>query len=181
MKKILMTAAAICCVSAPAFAADNDEINVTINATVQEECSLEDLGTVNIGSIPIEEAPGANALLINGSKSVDVRGWVSCNYTNQMTLSAPTPLISASAAGLGQMTGSAPFTNQINYRFQAFSYGTSPAVRSLDLPTRVSRVEKPVHKLVVYKASVEQADNVGARPYAATDYTAQTTISITTI
>lgn len=182
MKKIIIVAASVAAVSAtPAFAANNDDVDVTVNATVAEECSIEDIGTLNVGTIPIVETPGADALQINGTAKTDTLAWVSCNYTNQMTLSTLTPLTSASTAGLGAMTGSEPFTNQINYKLLAANYGTSPSANSLDQTVRVSRQEKPVHKRIRFEASVTPDLNAGTRPYAADDYTATANVSITTI
>lgn len=180
MKKLLLVSAAML-VATPAFAANNDSDNVTINASVAKECSVEDLGSITIGDIPIIETPGSNALQINGEIVKDSSTiWISCNFTNQMTLSTPAPLTSASASTLTPMTGSQPFTNQIHYRFQAWNYGLSPQADSLNNPVRVGN-GAPLHKQILFKAKVNAADNVGARPYAATDYTATATIAITTV
>lgn len=169
-------------VATPAFAADNDSDTVVVNATVAEECSIEDITTVSLGNIAIVETPGADALQIVGRTEQDANlVWVSCNFTNNLTLSTPTPLVSASTAGLGQMTGSGVFTNEINYRFRAQNFGNSPEANSLTQPVRVGRNEAPVHKQIRFRAIVDAADNVGTRPYAATDYTATATVSISTI
>lgn len=182
MKKILFASAAAVFMAGPAFAADNDSVDVIINATVPEECSIEDINPINLGEIDIVTSAGANALQIEGRTQQDANlVWVSCNFTNQMTLETPTPLESASTAGLGAMTGSQPFTNQINYRFRAQNFGNSPEARSLDQRILVGRAEKPVHKQIRFRAIVDPADNVGIRPYAATDYTAIATVSITTL
>lgn len=181
MKKIIIASAAFALASTPAFAAPTDSDTVAINASVAKECSIEDITTVTLGNIAIDETPGVNALQITGQTTQNANlVWVSCNFTNQMTLSTPTPLVSASAASLTASTGSAAFTNQINYRFRAANYGNSPEARSFDLPTRNNQTG-PIHKQIQFRAIVDAADNVGARPFAATDYTATATVSITTL
>lgn len=181
MKKIMIAAGAATLFATPAFAASTDSSDVIINASVAKECSIDDIPTISIGDIAIDEDPGADALQIVGTTQADVGGvWVSCNFTNSMTLSTPAPLVSASAASLTPSTGSAPFTNQIQYRLRAQNYGTSPYAYSLTTPTS-TRTTGPIHKQISFRASVWAEDNAGARPYAAADYTATATVSMTTL
>lgn len=181
MKKIIIATAAAGLVSTPAFAASTDSSDVTINASVAKECSIEDIPTISLGDIAIDEDPGADALQIVGTTQADVFPvWVSCNFTNQMTLATPTPLTSASASSLTPSTGSASFTNQIHYHLRANNYGTSPDANSLNTQTS-ARSTGPIHKQIRFRAYVTEADNAGERPYAATDYTATATVSMTTL
>ena len=181
MKKLLLTAAALSILSTPALADSTDSTDVVINASVAEECSIDAIPAIEIGDITINEDPGADALQIVGDTQADVAGiWVSCNYNNRMTLSTPTPLTSASSAGLTPSTGSASFTNQIHYHLRANNYGTSPEANSLDTQTS-ARSTAPIHKQIRFRAIVKAADNTGQRPYAADDYTATATVSMSTV
>ena len=181
MKKLLLTATALSILSTPALADSTDSSDVVINASVAEECSIDAIPAIEIGDITIDENPGADALQIVGESSGIVNGiWVSCNYNNRMTLSTPTPLTSASAAGLTPSVGSASFTNQIHYHLRAHNYGTSPDANSLNTQTS-GRNTAPIHKQILFQAYVKAADNAGERPYAADDYTATATVSMSTV
>lgn len=181
MKKILLVSTALL-ISAPALAGNTDNDDVFVTASVAEECSIEDLGTIALGDISIVETPGANALqVLNGASKDSDLIYVSCNYNNKMTLSTPTPLVAASAAGLGKATGSADFTNEIQYHFRAVNYANSPDANSATQPSVTSNSSAPIHKQIKFRAYVNAADQNGARPYAANDYKATANISITTI
>ena len=181
MKKLLLVSMPLL-IAAPAFAANTDSDDVNVTATVAKECSIENIDTVALGDISIVETPGANALqVLNGASADAAPIWVSCNYTNKMTLSTPTPLVAASAAGLGKATGSQDFTNEIHYHFRAVNYANSPDANSKTNTSVGSNNSAPIHKQVTFRAYVNAADQNGARPYAADDYKATATISITTL
>ena len=85
MKKILSLAvASTALMAAPAYAVDgagdSDSQDFDITANVQQECSVEDPENVDFGTIAIDEAPGAGALLaISGRTTLRQNVWVSCN------------------------------------------------------------------------------------------------------
>lgn len=94
MKKILSLAvASTALMAAPAYAVDgagdSDSQDFDITANVQQECSVEDPENVDFGTIAIDEAPGAGALLaISGRTTLRQNVWVSCNYGASMSLSS---------------------------------------------------------------------------------------------
>lgn len=185
-KKIIIATAAASMIATPAFAGPTDESDVIVNASVAKECSIEDIGTIAIGDISINEAPGVDALQIVGETRQDSgRFWVSCNFTNSMTLSTPTPLVSASATALLPTVevGSQAFTDTIQYRLRAQNYKTSPYARSNGSGDGVTstRSTGPIHEGISFRASVWGEDNVGQRPIAATDYTATATVSMSAL
>ncbi len=183
MKKILAASAISMAMATSAMAAPNDSDNVTINASVAKECSIEDITVLNLGALPIVQTPGADALLLtNGETRAEQLAWVSCNFTNSMTLGTPTPLTSASAAPLvgTEEPGSARFSNTINYRFRAQNYSTSPEANTFGTATS-TRSSAQIHKQIRFRAIVDGVNNVGIRPIAANDYTAVATVEITTL
>lgn len=183
MKKILTASVISMAMATSAMAAPNDSDDVTINASVAKECSIEDITILDLGALPIVETPGPDALQLTSDETrAEQLAWVSCNFTNTMTLGVTTPLTSASAAPLvgTAETGSQPFTNLINYRFRANNYRNSPEVNSFGTPTR-SNTTGVIHKQIRFRAIVDGDDNAGIRPIAATDYTATATVEITTL
>lgn len=184
MKKILTASAISMAMATSAMAAPNDNDDVTINATVEKECSIEDITVLDLGALPIVETPGPDALLLTSAETrAEQLAWVSCNFTNQMTLGTPTPLTSSSASALvgTEEPGSATFSNTINYRFRANNYATSPEANSFGTATSTRQSSGPIHKQIRFRAIVDGDDNAGIRPIAAEDYTATATVEITTL
>ncbi|WP_298306226.1 hypothetical protein [uncultured Erythrobacter sp.] len=184
MKKLIVAFGAAALIGTPAIAGPSDSDEVTVNATVEKECSIEDVTVLNLGALPIVETPGLDALQLTDTETrAEQLAWVSCNFTNRMTLSAPTPLTSASGAALLGTTevGSQPFVNEIDYRFRANNYRRSPESRSDGGPSRTFDETGPIHKNIRFRAYVLGSDNSGVRPVAADDYTATATIEITTL
>src|SRR3546814_675928 len=87
MKKLLTLAVATTAlVSVPAFAADTDTVDLLVNATVLDECSIENPTDVTFATVNINEGAGANALLLKNGNQHDTQNiYVSCNYAAKLT------------------------------------------------------------------------------------------------
>jgi hypothetical protein len=110
-----MAAALATVVSAsPAFAASTDEKSFAINATVANECSVEQPGDVTI-DVKINQDPGQNALLINDQSTASEQVWMSCNYPTSIKLTSANIGLKTSSP-VGPDTGD--FTDKINYVLQ---------------------------------------------------------------
>src|SRR3546814_17219178 len=103
MKKLLTLAVATTAlVSVPAFAADTDTVDLLVNATVLDECSIENPTDVTFATVNINEGAGANALLLKNGNQHDTQNiYVSCNYAAKLTAtSANGGLLNAPGAAL---------------------------------------------------------------------------------
>ncbi|MFU7527628.1 hypothetical protein [Qipengyuania sp. ASV99] len=183
MKKILTASVISMAMATSAMAQSNAQSqDVVVTASVPQECSIEDIADLAFASLTINEAPGIDALQLSEFEAAgSQQAWVSCNFNNQLTISTPLPLTSATAAGLTVSPGSEPFTSTINYGFRAQNYGGGEVVaNSLDRLT-ATRSTGPIHRQVRFSAFVRDDQNAGARPIAADDYTATATVEITTI
>jgi hypothetical protein len=111
MKKVLMVAGATALFSTSAFAAPGDQVSVDVNASVQEECSIETPTTFQLGDLPINEDPGPDALLQTETIRAAQNVWMSCNYSTTIGVaSANNTLLNS-----GTVTDTDNFTNRRNY------------------------------------------------------------------
>src|SRR3546814_15111625 len=117
MKKLLTLAVATTAlVSVPAFAADTDTVDLLVNATVLDECSIENPTDVTFATVNINEGAGANALLLKNGNQHDTQNiYVSCNYAAKLTApSANGGLLNAPGTALAAHDPS-DFTNLPDY------------------------------------------------------------------
>src|SRR3546814_18773133 len=71
MKKLLTLAVATTAlVSVPAFAADTDTVDLLVNATVLDECSIENPTDVTFATVNINAGAGANALILKNGHHI---------------------------------------------------------------------------------------------------------------
>ncbi|MGZ8359652.1 MAG: hypothetical protein ACXWUX_03940 [Allosphingosinicella sp.] len=187
MKKILIGAVASTVLAttfaAPAFAAPNDSVNFQVTASVAQECSLETPVTLAIGAIGIEEAPGANALLITTGGQSPIDGvWLSCNTPYRVSFSSLNGgLVSPSNAG-NPSIGEDGFTDRMNYFLKMSTPRGEESRPTTGTPGEFysgDGVRQPLHEEVGVFAAVRPGDNVGARPLAGTDYADTATITLT--
>jgi spore coat protein U-like protein len=185
MKKLVIAALAASTIFAsPALAAPTDSTSFQVTATVPEECSIEQMSTLNFGagSLNIVTTPGPNALtLLNSSNNPSQTIWASCNTQAQVQLSSASDgLVSASNAG----NTNPEFTNQIEYRLRLQT--TDGSVPNLLLITQQAGTTVQAnsvgafHDQVVISADIANGDN-NLLPLAGTDYTDTATISLTAI
>lgn len=116
MKKILLATAVTALVSSPAFAQSEDSVDLTVSASVAQECSVEQPNNVDFGQLAINQDPGEEALLLTQTRLVmDQDIWVSCNYGANMELEA-TSMQNQDQVNDGP--DQADFTDTIPYRME---------------------------------------------------------------
>lgn len=185
MKKIVIAAlAATTAFATPAFAAQSDTTSFQVTASVPEECSLEQMGTLAFGNINISTNPGPNALIVLNSSGPDPSQtiWMSCNTQARVTLSSLNQaLVSPSNAG----NTDPDFTNRINYRLKTTSTdGTVPNVLLITQSDASEFADSAgaFHDQVKVSVSIANGDNPDTtRPIAGTDYQDTATITISAI
>lgn len=142
MKKLLMAAvASTAFMSTAAFAQSNtDTADLSVTATVDQECSIEDPTAVVFADVNINEAPGATALLLrNGSQSQSQNIYVSCNYAAKLSATSTNDgLLNAAGAALAA-NDPLDFTNKIEYRVLLNS--TDSSFPNLDFRTRLEAAD----------------------------------------
>src|SRR3546814_11264022 len=81
---------------------DTDTVDLLVNATVLDECSIENPTDVTFATVNINEGAGANALLLKNGNQHDTQNiYVSCNYAAKLTAtSANGGLLNAPGAAL---------------------------------------------------------------------------------
>lgn len=183
MKKLIFAAASASLIATPAFAASSDTKSFDITASVAPECSMEAPSTVTLGALPINEDPGAGALLLTATpKSATQSIWVSCNYVTNITFeSANRALVNP-----GTVTDTANFTNKLNYGLQfepttagAFNGSTSHKPRVQANP-RVFTQTKEFHDQAKLSVTLEALNVNNKRPIAGA-YTDTFTITLGTV
>lgn len=114
MKKIVMAALAstVAIAATPALAADSDSKDFDINARVTQECSMANPSNINLGSLAINRAPGADALLLDGVPESDVQNvWMSCNYNADISITT----LNRALKTTSPVTDTAQFTDTLHY------------------------------------------------------------------
>ena len=181
MKKFLIAAvASTAFIANPAFAQSaTDSTDLTINGTVQQECSIADPAAVAF-DVNINEGAGPNALLLkNGSQSDTQSIWVSCNYAAKLAAaSANGGLFNAAGADL-VANDPADFTDKINYRVQLTA--TDGSFDPLDFRTRLEASDSvnaggAFHNNATLRVVIDR-DDTAKRPVAG-DYTDTTTLTV---
>lgn len=169
MKKIVFAAVAASLISTPAFAASTDTKDFDINARVTPECSMENPSNINLGSLPIDRAPGPNALkLTQVVSSSEQEVWVSCNYTTSIFITTDNRALKTTET----VTDTAQFTDTIHYGVK-FAPKTSGSFQgSLSWKPRVQPVTgewvqtKEFHDQAVISVTLEQLNVNNKRPVA---------------
>lgn len=187
MKKILIVAlASTAFVSAPAFAADTDDQDVVVNATVNNECSVENPDDVTFTSVNINEAPGEDALFLkNGSQRDDQNIWVSCNYAANLNVTSDNGALLNQAGAALLAIDPDDFTNRIHYRVQLGEPGDT-TFPYMDFRTRINGTTKTItaggafHDEARLRILIDADDTnlgIGKRPVAG-DYTDTATLTV---
>ncbi|WP_120077019.1 type 1 fimbrial protein [Aurantiacibacter odishensis] len=116
MKKVLLATAATALFSGTAFAQATDTVEMTVSASVAQECSVEQPDNVNFGQLAINQDPGEEALLLTQGRISDYQDiWISCNYGANMALAA-TSMVNQDQANDGP--DAADFSDTIPYRME---------------------------------------------------------------
>jgi len=174
MRTIFLLAAAAAVVSAvPAHADPSASDNIPITAAIAPECSLQDnLGSVDLGTLPINVAPGVNALVIQGTTSGSIPDmWASCNTQATVTLQSVRGGLVSSSNDADPSRGSDGLTNQINYRAELVGFDENISLLADGTAGEESSVLMDAfHKEVELWIHVNASDNVGKRPLAGQDY-----------
>lgn len=185
MKKILSVAfVSAAFVATPAFAQSNtDSTDLTVTATVNQECSIADPAAVVFAKVNINEGAGANALLLkNGSQSDTQNIYVSCNYAAKITAKSDNDgLLNAAGASLAANDPD-DFTNKIEYRVLLTS--TDSSYPNLDYRTRLESEESvnaggAFHDNSTLKVVIDR-DDTAKRPVAGT-YTDTTVLTLSPV
>lgn len=115
MKKILLATAATALLSTPAFAQSEDTVELTVSASIAQECSVEQPDNVDFGQLAINQEAGEDALTLTQNRIVTRQNiWVSCNYGANMALAATSMETEEANDG----PDAADFTNTIPYRME---------------------------------------------------------------
>ncbi|MGV1682863.1 spore coat protein U domain-containing protein [Sphingopyxis sp. NJF-3] len=183
MNKILFAAVvSTAFISSSAFAqSSTDSVDLNINATVNQECSIADPSDVVFAEVNINEGAGANALLLkNGSQSNTQNVYVSCNYAAKLSAaSANGGLFNAAGATLVANDPN-DFTDLIEYRIELTS--TDNSFSKLDFRTNGHSQSNPVnapgafHNEAKLKVYIDR-DDTAKRPVAGT-YTDTATLTV---
>src|SRR5690606_11975144 len=166
--------------STPAFAAQDDSVDLQVSGTVQQECSIEQPTAVDFPVVNINEGAGPNALLLrNGSQAQTQNIYVSCNYAASVGAQSQNGgLLNADGADLAA-NDSADFTNLIHYRV-ALTAGDG-SFPTLDFRTRLEASDKVTadgafHNNAALEVRIDR-DDTSKRPVAGT-YTDVATLTI---
>lgn len=181
MKKLLIAALAATAISSPAFAQSNtDSADLTVNGTVQQECSIAEPTAVNFPVVNINEGAGPNALLLkNGSQAQTQNIYVSCNYTASLGASSANGGLLNAAGATVAANDSDDFTNLIHYRVKLTA--TDGNFPTLDFRTRLEASDSVTaggafHNNAALEVRIDR-DDTAKRPVAGT-YTDVTTLTI---
>ena len=173
MKKLLIAAvASTAFISTGAFAQSaTDSADLSISATVGDECSIEDPAAVVFADVNINEGAGPTALLLkNGSQSDTQSIYVSCNYAAKVSATSTNDgLLNAAGATLAA-NDPADFTNKIEYRVLLNS--TDSSFPNLDFRTRPEASDSVIaggafHNDATLKVVIDR-DDTSKRPVAGT-------------
>lgn len=182
MKKLITLAFASSALATSAFAAGSDSQDFTINATVPQECSMEDPTDIDL-NVLINTDPGSDALLINTVAQSDVQEiWMSCNYAADISITTANRALETTSP----VTDTTNFTNEINYGISlvpstsgAFAgFGSfKPRVQP---PVKTNTQTSEFHDLAQLSVSLEALNVIGkSRPVAGV-YTDTVTITLGT-
>lgn len=183
MKKIILaTALSTALMSSAAFAANTDSTDLSVTATVMEECSIEDATAVVFSEVEINEGAGSNALLLqNGSQSDSQNIYVSCNFTTSIAATSTNDGLLNNDAGSAAVVANDPddFTNKIEYRVLLNS--TDSSFPNLDFRTRLEASDSVTaggafHNDAQLRVVIDR-DDTSKRPVAGT-YTDTAVISL---
>lgn len=186
MKKILIAAlASTAFVSSPAFAQSaTDTVSFDVDATVNQQCHIQDPADVDFGVITLENSnvPGQDSLTLNnGSQTGSVQNiWVSCNYGAQLTASSANGgLFNSAGAGL-VANDPTDFTDLIEYRIKLTS--TDGSFDNFEFQTDGAGSTGPVvadgafHNQATLRVYIDADDNP-LRPVAG-DYADTATLTV---
>jgi spore coat protein U-like protein len=186
MKKLLIAAvASTAFISSTAFAqSSTDSVDFDVNATVNEQCHIQDPADVNFGTITLENSnvPGPDSLTLNnGSQNGSTQSiWVSCNYGAQLTASSANGgLFNAAGAALVANDPN-DFTDVIEYRVRLTS--TDNSIPLFEFQTDGPGSTGPVvaggafHNQATLRVYLD-ADDTPKRPVAG-DYTDVATLTV---
>lgn len=185
MRKFLLLAAAAATLgSFPAYAAPTAGDNIPITAAIAPECSLQDnLGSINLGSLPIDLAPGPSALELVGTTTGSIpEAWASCNTEANVELTSTNGGLVSAARAADPSNGTTGFTNQINYRAQLVNVGSTISFTTTGTAGEGTLATRDAfHSQAEIRVQVVAADNPGKRPLAAIDYEDVLVVTFTAI
>jgi spore coat protein U-like protein len=184
MKKVLLASAAALVAATPALAADTDSDSFNVNASVAQACTMENIGDIDLGDLPINLNAGSGALQLVGNTSGAAGSfWVSCNDTNSMTVaSANGGRLVNQDRTFDPASDDPTFSDRIRYRLFANNYQNSGGQPGFIGGTAqnqgVSR--GAIHRQIDMTASVLAVSNNTIRPLAG-NYSDAVTVTVTTL
>lgn len=185
MRKILLLAAAGAVLGAfPAHAAPTASDEITISASVAPECTLQDdLGSIDLGTLPINAAPGPDALKLVGTTTGSIPNvWMSCNTQATITLKSMNGGLVSAARAADPSNGISGFTNLITYRAQIDDGTYQMSLTTTGVAGESVAATGPAfHAQVTIRAQVMAAANAGRRPLSANDYEDILVLTLTAI
>lgn len=176
MRKIVIAAiTSVAFISTSANAAPTDSQDVIVNATVQQECSVENPDDFDFGVLGINESPGPTALQITANEDLAEQNiWVSCNYAAQIKLTSTNGGLLNSSGAAVAANDDPDFTNLIEYRLRLVPTDSSFSAMTLQTNFGGAGVSTSItpagafHNEAVLDAEIKLSDNTGERPVAGT-------------
>lgn len=185
MKKIVLAALAssVAMAATPAFAASSDQKDFDINATVKQECSMENPTNINLGNLSINRAPGQDALLLDGVPESDIQNvWMSCNYNADITITT----LNRALKTTSPVTDTAQFTDTLHYGVSLVPTVSGAFDGFGSWKPRVQPVSTTKPQLAEFHDNAQlsvkfEAPNVNNKRPVAGDYTDTVTVTLGTI